>query len=41
MDTIKANSHRRFNLDERREMCRVEVVDTVHSLGEVALESLH
>ena len=28
---------RRFNLDERREMRRVEVLDTVHSLGEVAL----
>jgi len=28
---------RRFNLDERREMRRVEVVDTVHSLGEVSL----
>jgi alpha-ketoglutarate-dependent 2,4-dichlorophenoxyacetate dioxygenase len=30
---------RRFNLDERREMRRVEVVDTVHSLGEVPFES--
>jgi alpha-ketoglutarate-dependent 2,4-dichlorophenoxyacetate dioxygenase len=30
---------RRFNLDDRREMRRVEVVDTVHSLGEVSLES--
>jgi alpha-ketoglutarate-dependent 2,4-dichlorophenoxyacetate dioxygenase len=32
---------RRFNLDERREMRRVEVVDTAHSLGEVPLDSLH
>jgi alpha-ketoglutarate-dependent 2,4-dichlorophenoxyacetate dioxygenase len=31
---------RRFNMDERREMRRVEVLDTVHSLGEVPLESL-
>jgi alpha-ketoglutarate-dependent 2,4-dichlorophenoxyacetate dioxygenase len=32
---------RRFNLDERREMRRVEVVDTVHSLGELPFESVH
>jgi alpha-ketoglutarate-dependent 2,4-dichlorophenoxyacetate dioxygenase len=31
---------RRFNLDERREMRRVEVVDAVHSLGEVAHAAL-
>ena len=31
---------RRFDLDQRREMRRVEVVDTVHSLGELPLESL-